>query len=149
MQLTRYLSLNAGLTQVTNSFYRNTAPRIYVDSAPHRVANAAITFSRGRSLFGSLRYRHAGSYRLDGLDPSIRASGLDVVDLSVMKSVGRWIDVSLSVDNVTNKSYYETQNLFESRVAPGAAAVERIHGTPGYPTGFTAGVILHLFPTEE
>src|SRR5206468_2942725 len=45
LRLTRYLALSGGLTQVTNSFYRGTSPRIYVDSAPHTVANGGLTLS--------------------------------------------------------------------------------------------------------
>src|SRR6266568_3100389 len=39
VRLTRYLSLNGGVTQISNSFYAGTMPRIYVNSAPHTVAN--------------------------------------------------------------------------------------------------------------
>jgi hypothetical protein len=63
-----------------NAFYRAGFPRIYVDSAPHTVANAALTLSGWHGFTGSLRYRHTGNYRLDGKDASIRASGLDVLD---------------------------------------------------------------------
>ena len=38
-QLTKHLAFNGGLTQVGNAFFRGTLPRIYVDSAPHTVAN--------------------------------------------------------------------------------------------------------------
>ncbi len=140
VQLTRFLSAEGGLTQVLNAFYRGTRPRIYVDSAPHTVANAAVTLSGWRGFAGSLRYRHASNYRLDGEDANIRAAGLDVLDLSLTKRVRRWLDFNLSVDNLTNKRYYETQNYFESRLGPGLPAVSRIHATPGYPFGVTAGL---------
>ena len=144
LRLTRFVSLNGGITQVTNSFYRATEPRLYVDSAPHTVANAGFTLSGWLGLYGSLRYRHVGNYRLDGEDPAIRASGLDVLDLAITKSLRHWIDLNLEVDNLTDKVYYETQNFFESRVSPTGPIVERIHGTPGYPIGVTVGLTLHL-----
>ena len=144
IRVTRYVNFSAGLTQVTNAFYRATAPRVYVDSAPHTVGNGALTLSGWRGFYSSLRYRHVGNYRLDGLDPAIRASGLDVVDFALTKPLRPWVDFNLDVDNLSNKAYYETQNFFESRVAPGAPALERIHGTPGYPIGVTVGVTLHL-----
>src|SRR6266850_8388108 len=72
------------------------------------------------------------------------ASGLDVVDFALTKALRPWMDFNLDLDNVANKAYYETQNFFESRVSPTAPAVERIHGTPGYPVGLTVGVTLHL-----
>jgi len=144
-QLTRHLALSGDLTQVTNSFYRATLPRVYVDSAPHNVANAALTLSGWHGFFSSLRYRRVGNYRLDGLDPTIRASGLDVLDLAVTKQIRRWADFNLGMDNLANKAYYETQNYFESRVTPTAPVVARIHGTPGYPFGVTLGVTFHMW----
>jgi outer membrane receptor protein involved in Fe transport len=144
IRLTRYLSLNGGLTQVTNSFYRGTSPRMYADSAPHTVANGGLTLSGWRGLYGSLRYRHIGNYRLDGEDPAIRASGLDVLDLAVTKPIRPWLDLNFNIDNLTDKLYYETQNYFESRITPDALALGRIHGTPGYPIGFTVGLTFRL-----
>jgi outer membrane receptor protein involved in Fe transport len=111
-----------------------------VDSAPHTVANAALTFSGYRGFDAALNYRHTGNYRLDGEDARIRASGLDVLDFSLRKRIRRFVDFNFSIDNLTNKRYFETQNYFESRLRPGDAAVARIHGTPGYPFGVTAGL---------
>jgi len=144
LRISRSLSLSGGLTQVTNSFYRGTNPRVYVDSAPHTVANAGLTFSGANGLYTSLRYRHVGNYRLDGEDASIRAAGLDVLDLAITKSIRRWVDLNLDVANLTNKRYYETQNFFESRVSPNALPVERIHGTPGEPIALTVGLTFHI-----
>jgi hypothetical protein len=145
IQITRALALIGGTTQVMNAFFRGTAPRAYTDSAPHNVANGGLVLGNLHGFSGSLLWRHAGNYRLDGTDANIRASGLDVVDLSVRRSLGHWIDASVSVDNLFNKRYLETQNFFESRVSPGAPSAFRIHGTPGFPVGVTGGVTLHLF----
>ena len=144
MRLTRYLSFNGGVTRVSNAFFRGTLPRAYVDSAPHAVANAALTFGDVKGFSGSIRYRHTGNYRLDPLDANIRASGLDIIDLSVTRQLRRWIEFGISIDNLTNKTYYETQNFFESRTAPGMSARERIHATPGYPLTLTAGVTFRI-----
>ncbi|HEV2799587.1 MAG TPA: TonB-dependent receptor [Pyrinomonadaceae bacterium] len=144
-QLTKQLSFGGGLTRVSNAFYRGTRPRLYVDGAPHTVANAALTFTGFRGFNATLGYRHAASYRLDGEDARLRASGLDVLDFSMSKRLRRWLDFNLAVDNLTNKRYYETQNYFESRLRPGDPAVARIHGTPGYPFGVTAGLTFRFF----
>jgi outer membrane receptor protein involved in Fe transport len=154
-RLTRHLTLDGGLTQVSNSFYPGTFPRVYLDSAPHTVANAGLTLDNYRGLTGSLVLRHTGNYRLDGEDARIRASGQDVLDLSLTKRVRRWLDLNLSVDNLTNKRYFETQNYFESRLPTDAPIgfdatgnrfiyPSRIHGTPGYPFGVTVGLTFHL-----
>ncbi len=144
-RLNRYLSFNGGITQVFNAFYRGTNPRVYLDSAPRTVGNAEISLSELSGFTASVRYRHTGNYRLDGEDPSIRASGLDVVDFYLSKRLARFVDLNLSVDNIFNKRYFETQNYFGSRIAPGADAIERIHATPGYPFTVTIGLTFRFF----
>ncbi len=148
VELTRYLTINGGLTQVTNAFFRGTNPRLYVDSSPHLVGNGGVTFSGYRGFFGYLGYRHTSSYRLDGADTTIRAAGLDVLDFSMRQRIRSWIDFNFSVDNLTNKRYYETQNFFESRVRPTDPVIARIHGTPGFSRGVTLGLTFHLFKKD-
>ena len=143
-RLTKNIAINGGLTQVLESYFRDTQPREFVDSAPHRVANAGIVFADWKGLNVFTNWRHISSYRLDGFDDSIRASGHDVVDISATKRLNRWVDFNVSVDNLFNKRYYETQNLFESRVTPTAPIIERIHATPGYSTTVTFGLTLRF-----
>lgn len=145
IRLTRKLSFDGGITQVFNAFFRDEPTRVYVDSAPRTVANASLTMSEYRGFTGSLRYRHISSYRLDGIDPNIRAAGHDVLDFYMSKRLRRWIDFNVAVDNLTNKRYFETQNFFESRVRPGEASAERIHATPGYPVSLTVGLTFRFF----
>jgi outer membrane receptor protein involved in Fe transport len=140
IRFNRFLSFNGGITNVGNSFFRNSSPRVYLDSAPKLVGNAAFTLDGLKGFGGSLRYRHGSNYRLDGEDAAIRASGFDLIDLSVNKKVTRFLDLNFSLDNLTNKKYYETQNFFESRVCPTCDVASRIHATPGYPTTLTIGV---------
>jgi outer membrane receptor protein involved in Fe transport len=145
VQILRKLSVNGGLTRVGNSFFRNTNPRIYVDSAPHAVGNGSLTLNGLRGFNGSLRYRYISNYRLDGEDAGIRASGHDVVDLSVSRRIRPWVELNLNIDNLFNKRYFETQNFYESRTRPGDEIISRIHATPGYPFGVTAGITFRLF----
>jgi hypothetical protein len=140
----RHFSLNGGLTKIANAFFKGGDHRLYVDSAPHFVANAALTMAAWRGWSGSLRMRAINHYRLDGDDPSIVASGHTVFDLGLAKQVRHGIELSLSLDNLTNRDFYETQNYFESRVTPLAPVVARIHATPGYPLTAVAGVTFRL-----
>ena len=142
LQLGRYLILNGGFTQVSNSFYRATSPRVYVDSAPHSVANSGLTVVGRRGFNGSLRYRHISSYILDGAGPAVpRARGLDVVDLSVSKRIRHGIDFNFAIDNLNNKRYWETQNYFVSRLENEPVdGIARVYGTPGFPIGLTLGM---------
>ena len=102
VRLAKFVAFNGGITQIMNAFFRGTTPREYVDSAPHTVADAGLTLDGFRGLTASLRYRHTGNYRLDPLDPAIRASGLDVIDFAIAKRIRRWVDFDLSIDNLTN-----------------------------------------------
>jgi hypothetical protein len=157
LQLVEHVSWNAGLTQVSNAFYLGTYPRDYVDSAPHSVANSSLTVSEWRGLYSSLRYRHIGRYLVVNPDYTAdtaslsaaapytnpyetHAAGLDVLDFSATKKLFRGLEWNLSIDNLNNKHYYETQNFFYSRVTPNAPIEARVHGTPGYPIGFTTGL---------
>lgn len=157
VQLMEHLSWNAGLTQVSNAFFLGTRPREYVDSAPHSVGNASLTLREWHGLYSSLRYRHISRYLVVNPDYgpatasylpappytdayATHASGLDVVDFAATKKLYRGVEWNLSVDNVNNKRYYETQNFFYSRVTPAAPIEARVHGTPGYPAGFTTGL---------
>jgi hypothetical protein len=156
--LTRHLSLSSGFTQVSNGFFRHTFPRVYIDSAPHSVANSGLTLSAWHGFNGSLRYRHISSYLLAdcrtpadcvvahpaALNRVIRASGLDVADLSLSKPIRHGVEFNFAIDNLNNKRYFETQNFLDSRVAPSAPIVARVHGTPGFPIGFTIGVTFRL-----
>jgi outer membrane receptor protein involved in Fe transport len=152
VQLKEHISWNAGITQVSNAFYLGTSPREYVDSAPHTVGNSGLTLSEWHGLYGSLRYRHISHYLIVNPDDTsvppappytnaaqTHASGLDVVDVAATKKLVRGMEWNLSVDNLNNKRYYETQNYFDSRVTPTAPIEARVHGTPGYPIGFTTG----------
>jgi outer membrane receptor protein involved in Fe transport len=157
VQLGDHVSWNAGLTQVSNAFFLGTSPRQYVDSAPHSVGNSSLTLNEWHGLYSSLRYRHISRYLVVnpdyGSDTALippappytnsyenHASGLDVIDFAATKKLDRGVEWNLSVDNLNNKHYYETQNFFFSRVTPTAPIEARVHGTPGYPVGFTTGL---------
>jgi hypothetical protein len=144
IELTHHLSLNGGLTKIANAFYKGGDHRVYVDSAPHFVANAALTLSSWHGWSGSLRMRAINHYRLDGEDPSIVATGHTVIDLGVAKQVSHTVELSFSIDNLTNRDYWETQNYFESRLTPDAPVVARIHATPAYPLTAVAGVTMRF-----
>ncbi|MFN7920010.1 MAG: TonB-dependent receptor [Bryobacteraceae bacterium] len=144
VEITRRLSFSGGVTKVGNSFYRGTAPRLYVDRAPHLTANAGVTLANWRGWSGSLRMRAINHYRLDGLDPGTLASGHTVWDFSLVRRISRWADFNLAADNLLNRAYWETQNYIESRPHPGVGAAFGIHGTPGYPRTFTAGLTFRL-----
>ena len=142
--LTQHLSLNGGLTKIVNGFFKGGDHRVYVDSAPHFVAYAALTLAAWHGWSGSLRMRAINHYRLDGDDPGIVASGHTVFDFGMAKQITRRVEFNFSMDNLLNRDFYETQNYFESRATPNAPVVARIHATPGYPLTVVAGLTLRF-----
>jgi outer membrane receptor protein involved in Fe transport len=151
-KLTKNLSFNGGLTQVLKAFYPGefTADnrRVIVDSAPKTTANAGLILSEFYGFNSSLNWRSISSYRLDGEDASIRAAGNDVVDFAVSKRLKKWVDFNVSIDNLLNKRYYETQNYFESRICPTCDAASRIHATPGYPFTINFGLTFRFWAKD-
>ena len=143
--LTHHLSLNGGLTKMLNSFYLRSDPREYVDGAPHFVANAAVTLAGWHGWSGSLRMRAIDHYLLVSNDGATAvASGHTVFDLAATRQIRGGVEFNLSLDNLTNRNYYETQNYFLSQVSPLAPPILRIHGTPGYPLTVVGGLTFRL-----
>jgi outer membrane receptor protein involved in Fe transport len=114
-----------------------------VTNAPHFVANAGVTLSSWRGWSASLRMRSINHYRLDSFDPSILASGLTVWDFGVARRLRRGVEFNLTIDNLTDRAYWETQNYYESRL-PGQPPMTRIHATPGYPLTVMVGMTFRL-----
>ncbi|MBX7218948.1 MAG: TonB-dependent receptor [Blastocatellia bacterium] len=139
-RLNRFLSFNASGTKVSNAFFKGTAPREYLSNAPSFTFNSNLILSGLGGFSGVVSYRHSNSYILDSVKTVVRASGLDVVDFKLAHKLSNRLELSMNIDNLLNKKFYEVQNFGESRVRSGAAAVERIHGTPGYPVAVTFGV---------
>jgi outer membrane receptor protein involved in Fe transport len=108
------------------------------------VANAALTLAAWHGWSGSLRMRAINHYRLVENGAPVVAAGHTVFDLGLARQIRRGVEFNVSLDNLTNRDYYETQNYFESRVSPLAPAVWRIHGTPGYPLTVVAGLTFRL-----
>lgn len=146
-RITRHLSFAGGLTRVLAAFYPGQfggGERRIVDSAPHFVSNGGLVLSDVLGFNGSLTWRHISGYRLDPEDPSIRASGNDVVDLAISKRIRRSVDLNFAIDNVLNKKYYETQNYFESATCSTCDLASRIHATPGFPLTVSFGLTFRL-----
>ncbi len=143
LQVTRRVALNGGLTKVANAYFRGTSPREYVTNAPRFTASAGATVTAWSGWSGSLRLRASNGYRLDGFDPSIRATGNTVFDLGVSRRLARGVEFQVAVDNLLDRRYFETQNYFESRLA-GQDPRSRIHGTPGYGRTVIAGLTVRL-----
>lgn len=148
-QVTRYLSVNASLTKVLNSFYRRTEPREYVDRAPHFVGYVGLTLSEWHGWSGSMRFRAINHFLVNSDEVGrLTAPGHSVTDLSVSRRLTRWMDLNFSIDNMFDRTYYETVDRYTSALR-GQDPVERFHVTPGYPITFVGGVTFRLFNKDR
>jgi hypothetical protein len=129
-----------------NAYYRGTNPRVYIDRAPHFTAYSAFTVSNYKGWSGSLRVRAINRYILNGEgNGGAVVPGHTVWDFSVARSINRFLDLNFAADNLLNKFFYETFEMYTSALK-GQSPMERVHGTPGYPRTIMAGVTIHLFP---
>ena len=129
--------------QVMNAFYRGTLPAcLRRQRAAHR-RQRGLTLSDWRGFFGSLRYRHTSNYRLDGEDPAIPRRGSrrarlqhdeEDTPLGGLQPLGGQPD---------RQALLRDAELLRVAGSPVAPLVARIHGTPGYSRGFTAGLTFH------
>lgn len=140
--------------QITKSLYAdvdlNTAkPRAigelegqnYLPLAPTFTSVGGLTLQTTKGFSGSLRYRYIGD-RPANEDNSIVAKGYFVTDMQANYSKKNY-SVGLSVQNLFNTRWKETQFATESRLQNEAEPVEEIHFTPGTP--FFARLSLTLF----
>ena len=88
------------MTKIANAFYKGGDHRVYVDSAPHFVANAALTLAAWHGWSGSLRMRAINHYRLDGDDPAIVATGHTVFDLGIARRLTPQASSSTSASTI-------------------------------------------------
>ena len=68
-----------------------------------------------------------------------------VFDFSVARALNRWLELNFAMDNMFNKTFYETYERYTSRL-PGEDPLERVHATTGYPRTMIGGLTIHLFP---
>jgi len=80
---------------------------------------------------GSFRYRYLGD-RPANEDNSIVAKGYFVSDLLVNYAKHDW-NVAISIQNLFNTRWKETQFATESRLKGEIQSIEEIHFTPGTP----------------
>ncbi|SEL41544.1 Outer membrane receptor proteins, mostly Fe transport [Aquimarina amphilecti] len=110
----------------------------YIPLAPKFTAAGGISIENLHNLSGGIRYRYLGD-RPATEDNNIVAEGYTVIDVSLNY---RWkqFDFSLSVENLFDTKWNETQFATESRLANETQSEEEIHFTPGTPFFAKAGI---------
>lgn len=112
----------------------------YLPLAVKFTSIGGLTLKNKTGFSGSLRYRYVGD-RPANEDGSIVAKGYFVTDALVSYSNHKYT-LGVTIQNLFNTRWKETQFATESRLANEAEPVEEIHFTPGTP--FNARVFLQI-----
>ncbi len=111
----------------------------FLPLAPRFTSVGGLTYRKIKGLNGSIRYRYMGD-RPANEDNSVVASGYFIIDAAINFTRKKW-EAGLSVQNMLNTRWKETQFDTESRLQNEMAPVSEIHFTPGTPffarLGFT------------
>jgi outer membrane receptor protein involved in Fe transport len=114
----------------------------YLPLAPTFTSIGGLSLYNKTGFNGSLRYRYMAN-RPANEDYSVTAKGYFVTDLQLNYAQKRY-NIGLSIYNLFNKKWKETQFNTESRLKNEAAPVEEIHFTAGSPF-FAKGSFIVFF----
>ncbi|PWJ55942.1 outer membrane receptor protein involved in Fe transport [Dyadobacter jejuensis] len=114
----------------------------YLPLAPIFTSTGGLSLQMKNGLTGSVRYRYMAQ-RPANDDYSVKAIGYFVNDLQLNKQWDRYT-VGLSIQNLFNTKWKETQFDTESRLKNEAEPVSEIHFTPGTPFFAKVSVMYHF-----
>jgi outer membrane cobalamin receptor len=113
----------------------------YIPLAPIFTSVGGFTYQNQQGFSGSLRYRYMGN-RPANEDNTIVAKGYFVADLQ-LNYTQKHYQIGISVNNIFNTQWKETQFATESRLKNEIKPVEEIHFTAGSP--FFARITYTMF----
>jgi TonB dependent receptor/CarboxypepD_reg-like domain/TonB-dependent Receptor Plug Domain len=128
--------------------YNSTKPRAvgekegsnYIPLAPINTSTFGLIYQTYKGITGSIRGRYIGNRPANEIN-TIVAKGYLINDVNLNYSKANY-NIGLSIQNVFNTKWKETQFATESRLKNETEAVEEIHFTPGTP--FFAKINLSL-----
>ena len=103
----------------------------YLPLAPRFTSVGGLTYRKEKGWNGSLRYRFMDN-RPANENNSVIAKGYFVADAAINYTKKKW-EAGLSIQNLLNTRWKETQFDTESQLQTEAAPVSEIHFTPGTP----------------
>lgn len=139
-QLTKTLYVDADFNTARPRAIGEMEGMNYLPLAPVFTSAGGLSLQMPNGLNGSLRYRYIAN-RPANEDNSIVAKGYFVSDMQLNYTKSKY-SVGLSVQNLFNTKWKETQFATESRLKDEAEPVEEIHFTPGTPFFAKLGVTL-------
>lgn len=103
----------------------------YLPLAPRYTSVGGLTYRKEKGWNGSIRYRYM-AHRPANEEYTVTAKGYFLTDAAINYTKQKW-EMGLSVQNVFNEKWKETQFDTESRLQNEPAPVSEIHFTPGSP----------------
>ncbi|PXV66321.1 outer membrane receptor protein involved in Fe transport [Dysgonomonas alginatilytica] len=110
----------------------------YIPLAPDFTSTAGLGLNNWNGFSGSLRFRFMNN-RPANEDKSIMADGFAIFDVNLNYQY-KGLLVGMSIENLFDTKWKETQFATESRLQNEATSVEEIHFTPGTPFFFRTRV---------
>ncbi|TXD51185.1 MULTISPECIES: TonB-dependent receptor [unclassified Polaribacter] len=141
-QLSDQLFFDTDATLTKARSLENIEGKNYIPLAPSFTMSGGISFSDVGNFSGGFRYRYLAD-RPANEDNSIVADGYLVSDLNINYKM-KDINFGVSVENIFNLSWNETQFATESRLQNEVSSIEEIHFTPGTPL-FAKATITYQF----
>ncbi len=141
-QLTDWLFINADVNQCTARSMDDEEGNNLIPLAPDLTATGGISVLHPKGFYGGVHARFLKN-RPANEDYSIMAKGYTIVDANVGYRF-KHVDLAISIENVLNTEWNETQFATESRLQGEAQSVEEIHFTPGIPF-FLKGSLAYRF----
>lgn len=130
-QLTKNLFFDADVNYAKPRAIGETEGQNLIPLAVKWTSIGGLTLKNNKGFSGSLRYRYVGD-RPANEDNSIVAKGYFISDALLNYTKNRY-SVGLSIQNIFNTKWKETQFATESRLQNELNSVEEIHFTPGTP----------------
>ncbi|SFJ20696.1 TonB-dependent receptor [Olleya namhaensis] len=128
-----YFNTDATLTRARS--LEETDGNDYIPLAPDFTLVGGVSFKDINNFSGGINYRYVDD-RPANEDNSVQAEGYFVTDLNLNYAFNTQWKLGVSIENVFDTDWKETQFLTESRLQNEDQAVEEIHFTPGTPFYF-------------
>ncbi|QWX85551.1 TonB-dependent receptor [Cellulophaga sp. HaHaR_3_176] len=142
-QVTDWLFFNTDATYTNARSIEEENGSDYIPLAPDfTLAGGLNVLDLGR-FSGGIKYRYIGD-RPANEDNSIVAAGYFVTDMNANYKLSKNLDLGISIENLFDTEWNETQFATESRLQNETASVEEIHFIPGTPF-FIKGNITFTF----
>lgn len=130
-QIVKNLFWDANFSLANPRFAQNTETENYLPLAPRFTSTGGIIFKPQQGFNGSLMYRYMGDRPANETNTVI-AKGYFIID-AFLKYTQKRYEVALSIQNILNTNWKETQFETESRLKNENISVSEIHFTPGTP----------------